>query len=154
MIYQRAEQAMGRGDLGKARRRLLEVLRAPDAEALTPVAGYELAQLALRAGDLTEARERLGALRISPMAEPAEFLACEVELRAADREAARTCFFRFRVRHPTSAQDGEALAALVRLSPAALDCGEGRALLEEYVARYTSGPLAPDARRRLGRCAR
>jgi hypothetical protein len=152
-IYARAERAMGRGELGEARRLLGQVLQAGDAGGLAPVAAYELAQLAVRAGDLAEARERLAALRISPLSEPAEFLGCEVELRAADRDAARRCYQRFRVRHPGSAQDAEALEALLHLSPAAEDCGAGRALLDEYLARSPQGPLAPEARRRLQRCA-
>ena len=143
---------MGRGDVGEARRRLIEVLELPEAGALANVASYELAQIALRSGDLAEARRRLEPLAGSRLAEPADFLACEIELRAADREAARRCYRRFRQRHPGSVQDAEALAALLRLAPVSSDCEAGRALLDEYLRRYPDGPAAAEARRRRGAC--
>jgi TolA-binding protein len=145
---------MGRGDLAEARRRLVQLLDLPQAGALAGVASYELAQIALRSGDLQEARRRLEGLGGSDLAEPADFLACEIELRAGDREAARRCYRRFRARHPRSVQDAEALGALLGLSPTTDDCAAGRALLEEYLARYPRGPLAAEVRRRHEGCPR
>jgi TolA-binding protein len=151
-IYAQAEQAMSGGDLREAQRRLREVIALPDAGALAAVATYELAQIALRAGDLPEARGRLAALAGSNLGEPAELLACEVDLRAGDQEAATRCYLRFRRRHPDSVQDAEALGALLRLAPPAADCAGGRPLLDEYLARYPRAPLAAEARRRRDRC--
>jgi ferric-dicitrate binding protein FerR (iron transport regulator) len=154
-LYQRAERAMGRGDQAEARRWLLELAALPAAGALGPVASYELAQLALRTGDLEEARARLERVRgsgASDLAEPAAFLACEVELRAGALEDARRCYRRFRARHPDSVQDAEALGALLRLSPVTADCGAGRALLDEYLARHPAGPLAAEAKTRRRAC--
>jgi TolA-binding protein len=152
-VYALAERAMSRGDLGEARRRLIQVIEQPAAGRLADAAGYELAQIALRAGELKEARARLEALAGSSLAEPADLLACEVELRAGDRDAARSCYRRFRLHHPGSVQDAEALGALLRLSPASADCTAGRALLDEYLTRYPEGSVAAEARQRRQRCA-
>ncbi len=155
-LYRRAEEAMARGDAAEARRRLLELAVLPGTGALGAVASYELAQLALRAGDLDEARTRLDRVRAQDapdLAEPAAFLACEIELRAGALPAARGCYTRFRARHPGSVQDAEALGALLRLSSRETDCSsEGRALLEAYLAHHPTGPLATEARRRREAC--
>jgi outer membrane protein assembly factor BamD (BamD/ComL family) len=155
-IYRLAEAAMARGDAVEARRRLEEVAALPTAGPLADLARYELAQRALASGDRTHARRLVEGLAQvgGALAEPVHLLACEIELGAGNRAAARTCYEHFRQRFPESAHALEALAGLVRLLPSAEDCTAGLPLFRAYLASAPAGPLAAEVAARLARCDR
>jgi ferric-dicitrate binding protein FerR (iron transport regulator) len=155
-IYRLAEAAMARADEVEARRRLEEVAALATAGPLANLARYELAQRALASGDHAHARRLVEGLAQvgGALAESVHLLACEIELGAGNRAAARACYERFRQRFPDGAHALEALSGLIRLMPSAEDCGAGLALLRGYLAAAPAGALAADVAARLARCDR
>ena len=151
-LYHQAEQAMKQRQWAEARTRLEAILAVAGGTPLAQVARYELAQMAVRDRDWARAGRHLDEITGANLTQPAQLLRCEIEVHAGRVDAGRSCFLRFRASHPGSVHDAEALAAVLRLSPAGDDCAAGRALLDEYLRRHPDGAYARDAGRRLARC--
>jgi hypothetical protein len=151
-LYHQAEQAMKQRNWAEARTRLEGILAVAGGTPLAQVARYELAQMAVRDRDWARAGRHLDEITGANLTQPAQLLRCEIEVHAGRVDAARSCFLRFRASHPGSVHDAEALAAVLRLSPAGDDCAAGRALLDEYLRRHPDGAYARHAGRRLARC--
>jgi TolA-binding protein len=150
VLYARAEAALARGDREAAQAAWTELIARFPASPLVASARFDLARVARDRGDLALAREQLAQLLAgtppTALAEPAGYLACRIEVERAAADAAAGCFTAFRAAFPRSPHDAEVLAWLAGHVRASGGCASARALAEEYLRRYPTGPFAARAR--------
>jgi hypothetical protein len=152
-VYLAAEAAMRSGQFEKARRELETVVVRDGRGARGQAALLDLARLALAAGGAQEARRYLTRLHdqgsAAGLAEAAQHLLCQLEVKLGDDAEATACLLGFRRRFPKSPHDAESLAALASV---ARTCPAAQPLLEEYLRVYPHGPYVRDAKLRLDAC--
>jgi outer membrane protein assembly factor BamD (BamD/ComL family) len=153
-LYRDAEAAMRAGKPRAAGDALAQLIERHPGDPLVDAARYERARLAFAAGEWTAAQLELDALAAHPrdaaLVEPAAYLRCRVAYARRAPDAA-SCVAAHRARFPGSVHDAELLALLAALRFAD-GCAAAAPLLEEYLARYPSGPFARDARAGRDRC--
>jgi outer membrane protein assembly factor BamD (BamD/ComL family) len=137
-----AEREM-RTNPGRARISLTVLI---NQAALTPAGAQaltDLAWLAIRDKDFTTAHAALARLAVHPAREALALPAAELTCLAEDNPVPqRTCLIMFRILHPGSLLDADALARLANSYASSGDCADARPLLDEYQRRYPTGPDA------------
>jgi len=154
-LYRKAEAALGRGEEGRGKELLEELINDFPDEATADSARFELAVLAKKAGRsseaLAETREILRHGAGGPFVEPARFLRCRVYLEE-DRDAAAICLGRFVHDYPQSPHDAFALRALTELAEKGGDCTKATMHADLYLQRHPNGEFAAEARRVRSHC--
>jgi hypothetical protein len=106
----------------------------------------------MKRGDDASARRQLDAVlaraRDAGTLEAAQWQRCRIDVDARPAQADE-CLRGFRLRHPDSAHDEEALALRAGL---ARGCAAQRQLLDEYLGRYPDGGFAAEAASRRTSC--